>query len=56
VSKKLIPGVDRPIHQIEGLRFGLAHAEEGGRRSDAAEVAAAESRGGNPKARRSQRR
>src|SRR6185503_19364260 len=34
------PGVERAIHQVERLRFCLAHAEEGRRRADAAEVAA----------------
>jgi hypothetical protein len=31
------------IHQLERLRLALAHAEERGRRADAAEVAAPES-------------
>ena len=42
VSKTLMPGVERAIHQLERLRLVLAHAEERRRRSDAAEVAAAE--------------
>jgi len=35
-------GLERPVHQLERLRLVLAHAVEGGRRSDAAEVAASE--------------
>src|SRR5262245_36623392 len=34
--------IDRAVHQLVRLRFVLAHAEEGRRRSDAAEVAAPE--------------
>ena len=44
------PAVDRTIHQIERLRLGLAHAEELGRRADAAEVPAAQAQARDPKA------
>jgi len=52
--EKVDPGVDRAIHQVERLRLGFAHPEKGGRRTDTAEVAAAESQARHAKAGRSQ--